>query len=109
MPIDFNPLVYFNPQIQVIKPCFMAQYQPVKDVFVKSIDPKYEGMKIERKPFGKIKKTGEKSELYTITNKNGASVNLSTFGATITGIKVPDQQGKLIDITQGYNSVTPYE
>ena len=46
---------------------------------------------------------------YTITNKNGASVNLSSFGATITGIKVPDKDGRLIDVTQGYNNVTPYE
>ena len=109
MPIDFNPHIYNISQPQVIKPYFIAYKQPTKDIFIKSVDPEYDGIKIEKKNFGKIKKTGEKAELYTITNKKGASVDLSTFGATITGIKVPDKNGKLVDVTQGYNSVTPYE
>lgn len=109
MPIDFNPHIYNISQPQVIKPYFVAYKQPTKDIFIKSVDPEYDGIKIEKKNFGKIKKTGEKAELYTITNKKGASVDLSTFGATITGIKVPDKNGKLVDVTQGYNSVTPYE
>lgn len=109
MPIDFNPHIYNISQPQVIKPYFVAYKQPTKDIFIKSVDPEYDGIKIEKKNFGKIKKTGEKAELYTITNKKGASVDLSTFGATIVGIKVPDKNGKLVDVTQGYNSVTPYE
>lgn len=90
--------------------------KPVKDTFTKSVqtsdgnfDKDYEGIKIERKSFGTIKKTGQEAVLYTITNKNGASVDLSTFGATITSIKVPDKNGRIKDVTQGYNSVTPYE
>lgn len=109
MPIDFNPQVYNNIQPQIVKQQYVVQNQPKKDVFIKNVDPLYAGMKIEQKSFGKIKKTGEKAQLFTITNKNEASVTLSTFGATITGIKVPDKNGKLIDVTHGYNSVTPYE
>ena len=109
MPIDFNPQVYNNVQPQIVKQQYIVQNQPVKDVFVKNANPLYDGIKIEKKPFGKIKKTGEKAQLYTITNKNGASVSLSSFGATITGIKVPDKNGKLVDVTHGYNNVTPYE
>jgi len=109
MPIDFNPHIFNKPQPQIVNRHFVAQYQPVKDTFVKSVDANYDGISIEKKSFGKIKKTGDVAQLYTITNKNGASVSLSTFGATITGIKVPDKNGKLIDVTQGYNSVTPYE
>ena len=109
MPIDFNPHIYFHPQVQIVKPSFKAELQPNKDIFIKSIDSNYDGIKIEKKNFGKINKTGEKAELYTITNKNGASVNLSTFGATITGIKVPDKNNKLVDVTHGYTNATPYE
>ena len=109
MPIDFNPQVYNNVQPQIVKQQFVVQNQPVKDVFVKNANPLYDGIKIEKKPFGKIKKTGEKAQLYTITNKNGASVSLSSFGATITGIKIPDKNGKLVDVTHGYNNATPYE
>lgn len=109
MPIDFNPNIYFQPQIQISKPAYIASNQASKDVFVKSVDAKYDGIKINKKNFGKIKKTNEKAALYTITNKNGASVSLSSFGATITSIKVPDKNGKLIDVTHGYSNVTPYE
>ena len=120
MPIDFNSHIAFNPlkptpQTQKIAP----QHQPVAnspDTFTKSVEVKsdaldtnYDGMKIEQRSFGTIKKTGKEATLYTITNKNGASVDLSTFGATITSIKVPDKNGNLKDVTQGYDNVTPYE
>lgn len=109
MPIDFNPNIMNHYQPQIINQQYYVQKKELKDTFIKSVDINYEGMKVDKKNFGKIEKTGEVATLYTITNKNGASVNLSTFGATITGIKVPDKDGKLIDVTQGYNSVTPYE
>lgn len=117
MPIDFNPHIMFNinkaiPQ-KVIQNQAFAAGQPINDTFTKvnntSADNNYEGIKISHRDFGTIKKTGEQAVLYTITNKNGASVDLSTYGATITSIKVSDKNGKIIDVTQGYNSVTPYE
>lgn len=111
MPIDFNSHIYFvnnnRPFLQnVVNSNYIAK-QPLKDTFVKSIQDN--SIKIEKKTFGKIEKTNQTAELYTITNKNGASVSLSSFGAAITSIKVPDKNGKLTDVTQGYNSVTPYE
>ena len=120
MPIDFNPHIQFNSNIntphRIIQQSVAFTGQLEKDTFTKSVkvdssnvDNKYEGLKIEKKSFGTIKKTGEEATLYTITNKNGASVDLSTFGATITGIKIPDKDGKIKDVTQGYDSVTPYE
>ena len=108
MPIDFNPNIMNHYQPQIVNQQYYVQKQQVKDTFIKSIDTNFEGIKITKKNFGKIDKTGEIATLYTITNKNGASVNLSTFGATITGIKVPDKNGKIIDVTQGYSNVTPY-
>lgn len=120
MPIDFNPQLIFNTNKnmsqKIVHTHFLADNQPIKDTFTKSvavndntITSNFDGMKIDKKSFGKIQKTDEEATLYTITNKNGASVDLSTFGATITSIKVPDQDGKLIDVTQGYDNVTPYE
>lgn len=120
MPIDFNPqtMFYYTPnvaqrmvQTQIQMPPQLAQDTFTKSVKVenKNIDTNFDGMKITQKPFGTIKKTNEEAILYTITNKNGASVDLSTFGATITSIKVPDKNGELKDVTQGYDNVTPYE
>lgn len=111
MPIDFNNVYLFTNSIrqQIVNPQVVVQNSQNKDVFVKNVDVKFDGIKITQKNFGKIEKNNEEAILYTITNKNGASVNLSTFGATITGIKVPDKNGELIDVTQGYDNVTPYE
>lgn len=120
MPIDFNPHMMFSyntnvPQRMVNMQSFIAN-QPVQDTFTKSVkvdnsnaDSGYDGIKIEQKSFGKIKKNGEEAVLYTITNKNGAGVDLSSFGATITSIRVPDKTGKMKDVTQGYDNVGPYE
>ncbi len=42
--------------------------------------------------------------LYTITNGQGASVTLSTLGAGIVSIQVPDKDGKLEDVVLGYEN-----
>lgn len=76
-----------------------------------SFKGKNSGVKITSKPFGIIETAegaGEAATLYTITNKNGASVDISNFGATVTSIRVPDKDGKIVDVAQGYDSVLPY-
>ena len=83
------------------------------DYFVKTVNAgnpaDFDGVTVSQKDFGTIEKTGESAKLFTLTNKYGASVDLSTFGATIVSIKVPDRNGKLVDVVQGYDNVTPYE
>ncbi len=110
MPIDFNPYVYNYVHQPIIEhPMVFKQCQPTRDTFIKSQDIDIDRVKVEKKSFGKIDKTGEIAQLYTITNRNGMSVDLSTFGATIVGIKVPDKDGHFVDVAQGYKNVTPYE
>lgn len=46
--------------------------------------------------------------LYTLTNASGASVTLSTLGAGIVGIVVPDKDGKLADVALGYADAADY-
>ena len=115
MPIDFNPNIFYYPN-NVVKnhKCFI-NFKQKPDIFVKTInsdndiDKAYSGITITEKDFGTVQKTGEQAKLYTITNKNGSIVDLSSFGAGIVSIKVPDKNGNIIDVTQGYDSVTPYE
>ena len=77
MPIDFNPYVLNFMKPPIVKQQCYQDFKYVEDTFIKNIDANYDGVKIEAKSFGKIKKTGEEALLYTITNKNGASVDLS--------------------------------
>lgn len=45
---------------------------------------------------------------YTLTNKSGASVTLSSLGAGIISIIVPDKDGKLEDVVIGYANLEDY-
>ena len=115
MPIDFNPNIPPNNNIVFHKPTIQSFIFPKQkqDIFVKTIKTdninSFTGNSITERPFGEIQKTGEIAKAFTITNANGASVELSSFGAAITAIKVPDKDGKIVDVTQGYDNVTPYE
>ncbi len=63
---------------------------------------------IRKENFGKTV-DGKKATLYTMVNKNGYSVSITDFGATVVSIKTPDRDGKFEDIALGFPSVTGYE
>ena len=57
---------------------------------------------VEKKSWGKAP-TGEAVDLYTLTNSKGHSVSITTWGAIITSIKVPDKSGALGDVVLGFD------
>jgi aldose 1-epimerase len=59
------------------------------------------------KPFGKTEE-GQTVEKYTLRNAGGVEVDVMTWGATVTRISVPDRQGKMADITLGFDTIDPY-
>lgn len=65
-------------------------------------------MKITQSSFGKTK-NGDEAILYTIENSKGMKVTLTNYGATIVGICTPDKNGKVEDITLGYDDVKGYD
>ncbi|MFX5207096.1 hypothetical protein ABTC99_20765, partial [Acinetobacter baumannii] len=64
--------------------------------------------KIEKFQFGKTS-TGIPVQLYVLTNAHNATVKISTYGATITEINVPDKNGNVKDVVLGFDTVAPYE
>jgi aldose 1-epimerase len=48
---------------------------------------------------------GREVPKYTLTNKSRASMEVITYGATITSIWVPDRGGKIEDVVLGYDSL----
>ena len=48
---------------------------------------------------------GKKVDLYTIKNKKGMVVKITNYGARVEQILVPDRNGKLGDIAQGYETI----
>ncbi|GAB2844965.1 galactose mutarotase [Pseudoduganella ginsengisoli] len=63
---------------------------------------------ISEAPFGTTL-TGIPVHLFTMVNGNGMTVKVTNYGGIITELHVPDRDGKLADVTHGFDSVTPYE
>jgi aldose 1-epimerase len=63
---------------------------------------------IEKADFGNTE-DGRTVEIFTLTNKNGMTAKITTFGATVTELHVPDKDGKLHNVVLGYDNVTQYE
>ncbi len=51
---------------------------------------------------------GKTTGLYTLKNKNGLIAQITNYGAIIVSIYVPDRNGKLADIVQGYDTIQEY-
>ncbi len=64
-------------------------------------------MSIAKKEFGKLENK-DTVMLYTITNKNGASVSIQTLGAGIQSINVPDRNSNLGDVVLGFDDPNYY-
>jgi aldose 1-epimerase len=64
-------------------------------------------MKIKQETWG-TSPDGKEIILYTITNASGAFVRLSSIGAGIVSIAVPDRDGKLADVVLGYPAPASY-
>ena len=64
-------------------------------------------MDIKKELWGKSK-AGKEIFKYTITNSHGAFVRLSSIGAGILSIAVPDKDGLLADVVIGYTSPEDY-
>jgi aldose 1-epimerase len=57
-----------------------------------------------------FKKThnGKQTGLYTLKNKNGLIAQITNYGAIIVSIIVPDRNGNMADIVQGYDTIDEY-
>lgn len=47
-------------------------------------------------------------DLYTLTNTQGASATISTYGGTIVSLKVPDRTGAIGDVVLGFDKLEDY-
>lgn len=64
-------------------------------------------MSTEKATYGKLV-DGREVDLYTCTNANGLVVKMITYGAIVTSVEVPDRDGKLANITLGFDSLEGY-
>ena len=64
-------------------------------------------MSANEEPFGQTA-DGREVTLYTLTNTNGLRVRITNYGAILVSLEVPDRDGKLADITLGFNALDGY-
>jgi len=64
-------------------------------------------MSIQEQDFGRLP-DGRSVKLYTLTNPNRLKARIMTYGAILVSLEVPDRNGKLSDITLGYDSLDGY-
>jgi aldose 1-epimerase len=58
--------------------------------------------------FGTLKNEAGKTETvrrFTLSNKNGMSVEIINYGATITSLNVPDKTGYVEDVVLGFDNM----
>jgi len=51
---------------------------------------------------------GETVEIFTLTNSRGLKARVMTWGATLVSMEVPDRDGKLADVTLGFDKLEGY-
>jgi len=64
-------------------------------------------MDITKEAYGKTA-DGKVVDLYTLTNANGLVAKVTNFGAIVTELWVPDRNGNLGDVVQGYDNLEGY-
>ncbi len=64
-------------------------------------------MNITKKAFGTTP-DGQEVELYTLTNDNDMTIKITSYGAIVVSLFVPDQDGKVADVVLGYEKLDGY-
>lgn len=63
---------------------------------------------MEKKAFGTTR-DGKEAVVYTIANSRGMKAELLNYGAAIVSLYVQGKDGKMYDVSLGYDNVTDYE
>jgi aldose 1-epimerase len=68
---------------------------------------------VKQEVYGKMP-DGQEVKIFTLTNKNGLVAKVTEYGAILVSMDVPDRDGKVADVTLGYDNLagwltnTPY-
>lgn len=63
-------------------------------------------MDIQQEPFGTF--DSQPVELYTLSNDNGMTMKVTTYGGTVTSLTVPGRDGNAEDIVCGFDTLDGY-
>jgi aldose 1-epimerase len=64
------------------------------------------GLSIQKSQFGSV--GGKAIDKYTLSNRNGVSISIITYGGIIQAVNVPDRRGRNANITLGFADIAGY-
>jgi aldose 1-epimerase len=64
-------------------------------------------MELKRQPYGKTS-DGTEVDIFTLKNSSGITARVITYGCIITSVQMPDRNGKIGEITLGFDSLEGY-
>lgn len=70
-------------------------------------EERYSGTNVHKSYFGQLE-NGDKVYLYTLRNEKGVEVKITNYGGIVTSIKVPDKEGRVGEVTLGYDILEDY-
>ena len=62
---------------------------------------------LKKENFGRTP-DGEHVEIYELTNANGVEARITTYGAAVVSLKVPDRDGRMDDVVLGFEALDGY-
>src|ERR1051325_8984924 len=65
------------------------------------------GMPVSKQLFGTMP-DGREVDCYTLSNANGISAHILTYGGTLLSLHVPDRHGITADVVLGFDTLAPY-
>jgi aldose 1-epimerase len=68
--------------------------------------PSFQPASIAKVPFGRVDE--QRVDLYTLINAHGLTMKVTTYGAILTNLLVPDRAGKLGDVVLGFDDLEGY-
>ncbi len=97
-PANLIPLIFM-----ALFSCQSGNQQTAEETAPKTMDT---GLIIEKKAFGTAPEGT--ADLYTLKNRNGMEVRVTTYGGIVQGISVPDKNGQFADVVLGFDSLSGY-
>lgn len=100
-------LIYILALTIVYAPGCKKKTPPPKETEIKLEVKETIPMSANEEPFGQTP-DGRQIVLFTLTNPNGLRARITNYGAILVSLEVPDKNGKLADITLGFDSLEGY-
>ena len=101
----------FKPALAIILPACLLTISACNNSNTKSTTNMTDSLEAKIPLASAFQKTidGKKTDLYTLKNSKGMEVAITNFGGRVVSILVPDKNGKLTDVVEGFDSVEGYK